>query len=187
MTNENWSGDKRRKPSRRGSRQQRGQPEKPERGQSFRYGDATRDDSRNTGRSFPGNGGNNRKTGKEQEKNNKNFGRRPKWTAAKLRTDPIPTPLCPCCKEPIKDLACAIMDKNGEAVHFECVQKRISAEETLEKGDTVTYIGGGRFGIMTFENPRVLKSFKIKKIIEWEKKDERAEWRGNIADHFSLT
>ena len=127
------------------------------------------------------------KAGKKQEKNVKELNARPKWKATKPRSDPIPTPLCAHCKEPIKELAAAIMDKDGEAIHFECAQKRIAAMESLGKGDTVTYIGGGRFGIVCFDNPQVPRKFKIKKIIEWEQKDTRASWRGHIADHFSLT
>ncbi|MDR1257307.1 MAG: hypothetical protein LBJ86_06130 [Spirochaetaceae bacterium] len=185
MTNENWRGDNRRKPARRGGEQQRGRAEKPERGKPARNGGMAASDSRNDRRGFLAAGSDYKKTGKEQEKNSR--ARRPKWTAAKLRTDPIPAPACPYCGESIKDLACAVSDKNGQAAHFECVQQRISAAETLEKGDTVTYLGGGRFGIVAFENPRAPKRFKVKKIIEWEKKDNHAEWRGRIADHFSLT
>jgi hypothetical protein len=128
-----------------------------------------------------------KKSGKEHEKNNKSLNPRPKWNAAKLRTDPIPTPVCPYCGLPIKDLASALSGSDGKAVHFECVQKRIAAAEALEKGDTVIYIGGGRFGIVYFENPQIPRSFKVKKIIEWEQKDNRASWRDHIADHFSLT
>ncbi|MDR2445103.1 MAG: hypothetical protein LBD44_04120 [Spirochaetaceae bacterium] len=134
-----------------------------------------------------GRGGLSKKTGNENGKNAQGLNNRPKWKATKLRSDPIPTPLCAYCKEPIKDLATAITNREGEAIHFECAQKRIAAAEALGKGDTVTYIGGGRFGIVCFENPQIPLKFKIKKIIEWEQKDKRAPWRGHIADHFSLT
>jgi hypothetical protein len=176
MTNENWRGDNRRRKS-------------GQRNQQFSNKGGLSENSSRHGRQNPGGrGSDHKKTGKEQEKSAKGFNAaRPRWTAVKLRSDPIPTPLCVYCKEPIKELASAIMDKDGEALHFECVQKRIAAAEFLGKGDTVTYIGGGRFGIVRFENPNVLRKFKIKKIIEWEQKDKRAPWRGHIADHFSLT
>lgn len=138
------------------------------------------------GQNIGGHGGP-KKTGKEQGKNDKGAGARPKWTAAKLRSDPIPSPLCVYCEKPIKELASALTDSNGEAIHFECVQKRIAAMESLGKDDTVTYIGGGRFGVVHFGNSRGTGKFTIKKIIEWEQKDKRAPWRGHIADHFSLT
>jgi hypothetical protein len=169
MTSENWRGDsKRRKQSRDGFRRSQGVERRKEDG-SFTMRGA------------------NKKLGKEHEKNSNNPGARPKWTSVKLNTDPIPTPLCPYCGLPIKDLAAAFSGADGAAVHFECVQKRIAATEadSIGKGDTVIYLGGGRFGIVYFEN--LLRSFKIKKIIEWEQKDNHAPWRGHIADHFSLT
>jgi hypothetical protein len=180
MTNENWRGDNRRRKT--GHRSQQFSNES-----GITENIHNRGKQNNVGKNFGGRNGSHKKTGKEPEKNVKGVSGRPKWTAVKLRSDPIPTPLCVYCKEPIKELASAIMDKDGEALHFECVQKRIAVAESLGKGDTVTYIGGGRFGIVRFENPNVLRKFKIKKIIEWEQKDKRAPWRGHIADHFSLT
>jgi hypothetical protein len=72
------------------------------------------------------------------------------------------------------------------------VAAKIAQEEPLEKGDTVTYIGGGRFGIVHFSSgvpgrSENGKTFEIKKIIEWENKDNRAEWRSTISDHYSVT
>jgi hypothetical protein len=72
------------------------------------------------------------------------------------------------------------------------VAAKIAGEERLEKGDTVTYIGGGRFGIVHFRSGVPGKggdgkTFTIKKIIEWENKDNRAEWRSTISDHYSVT
>jgi hypothetical protein len=57
----------------------------------------------------------------------------------------------------------------------------------MEKGDAVTYIGGGRFGVVHFNNPQDTRNFKIKRIIEWEDKGNRAEWRQTVADHYSVT
>jgi hypothetical protein len=73
------------------------------------------------------------------------------------------------------------------------VAAKIAQEEILERGDAVTYIGGGRFGIVYFGGAETHskggdgKIFKIKKIIEWENKDNRAEWRSTISDHYSVT
>jgi len=83
----------------------------------------------------------------------------------------------------------------GAPVHFECVTARIAGGENLEKGEVLTYIGGGRFGIVSFgysgestgESHPVGHDFKIKKIIEWENMDKRAEWRSVICEHFSIT
>jgi hypothetical protein len=103
-------------------------------------------------------------------------------------------------------MASALSDKDtGQAVHFDCVIARISESEILEPGDTISYIGGGRFGIIRFppglsaerdarnkpeaawSSSQGSKDFKIKKILEWENKEERAEWRRIISEHFSVT
>jgi hypothetical protein len=111
-----------------------------------------------------------------------------------MPTEPLPIPDCPWCGKPIRDFASAIADKDtGVPIHFDCVAAKIAQEEILEKGDTVTYIGGGRFGIVHFSSSGIPgrggdgKVFKIKKIIEWENKDNRAEWRSTINDHYSVT
>jgi hypothetical protein len=113
---------------------------------------------------------------------------RPRWTPPQLLTDPLPVPDCPWCGKPIKDIAAAIADKDsGAPVHFECIIARLSEQEQLEKGESIAYIGGGRFGIIHYAYPQNSGSFTIKKIVEWENKDSRAEWRGNISDHYSIT
>jgi hypothetical protein len=113
---------------------------------------------------------------------------RPKWSPPKISAEPIPAPVCPYCGRPIRDLSAALTDKNtGEAVHFDCVIGRIAEGEVLEKGDSVIYIGGGRFGVVHFPNSQDARNFKIKKILEWENREDRAPWRRIIADHFSVT
>ena len=118
---------------------------------------------------------------------------RPKWIPPKMNTEPLPVPDCPFCGKPIRDISQAISDKDSSApVHFDCVTARIAGGENLGKDDTVTYIGGGRFGIVSFESQDSQGKtencdFKIKKIIEWENKDKRAEWRSMVCDHYSVT
>jgi hypothetical protein len=110
-----------------------------------------------------------------------------------MPAEPLPVPDCPWCGKPIRDFASAIADRDtGLPVHFDCVAAKIAGEERLEKGDAVTYIGGGRFGVVRFGSGGQGKGgdgkiFKIKKIIEWENKDNRAEWRSTISDHYSVT
>jgi len=113
---------------------------------------------------------------------------RPQWTPPQIPTEPMPVPDCPYCGKPIREMAMAIADKNtGQAVHFECIISRISQSENLEHGETISYIGGGRFGIVRYDNPANFQGFTIKKIFEWEIKENRAEWRQSISDHFSVT
>ena len=107
---------------------------------------------------------------------------RPKWVPPKVNTDPLPVPDCPYCGKPIQDISQAIGDKGTDVpVHFDCIADKIAKTEILEKDDSVTYIGGGRFGVVVFSGKT---DFKIKKIIEWENKDKRAEWRSEICDHY---
>jgi hypothetical protein len=111
-----------------------------------------------------------------------------RWLPPKLSTEPLPVPDCPYCGKPIKDLSLAFSDRNSdEVIHFDCMIDRISKGETLEQGDTVCYIGGGRFGVVHFGNPSKPQDFRIKRIYEWENKENRAEWRQVISDHFSVT
>jgi hypothetical protein len=75
----------------------------------------------------------------------------------------------------------------GVPVHFDCVIARIAEGEVLEKGDEISYIGGGRFGVLRLEKGSGRKIFSIKKILEWENKENRAEWRSTLSDHYSIT
>ncbi|GHU42087.1 hypothetical protein FACS1894190_10980 [Spirochaetia bacterium] len=130
---------------------------------------------------------NNKKNQNRPEKK-AHFNNRPKWVPVPLLTTPIPTPLCPICNKPIRDLSSSFTDKiSGEAIHFDCARKRLFDSERVDTDDTIIYLGGGRFGIVFLDNHQNIRVFKIKKIIEFENKDDRAPWRDNIADHFSLT
>jgi hypothetical protein len=89
------------------------------------------------------------------------------------------------CGQPITDLASAISDREGDGVfHFDCIAAKLKARETLGAGDSLTYIGGGRFGIVHHDSP---KKFTIKKIIEWDQREERVPWRKLVADYHSNT
>jgi hypothetical protein len=113
---------------------------------------------------------------------------RPKWVPPAAPSEPIPVPECPYCGKPIRDISAALTDRNsGEAIHFDCALGRLRDNETLERGDAVTYIGAGRFGVVHFANPNDPRGFTIKKIFEWEDRDNRAEWRKSLADHYSIT
>jgi hypothetical protein len=149
------------------------------------------------------------------------FTERPRWIPPRANTDPLPVSECLWCGKPIRDISTAIADKDtGGPVHFDCVAARTAFGEKLEKGESVAYIGAGRFGIVSFGNvgapsrfspsgssqntgkPDTSKpenhsevhdhtlanrGFTIRKIIEWENKDKRAEWRSVICDHYSVT
>ena len=113
---------------------------------------------------------------------------RPVWTAPKIPSDPIPSHNCVWCDKPIKDISTALSDKNtGLPVHFDCVLDRLNKTEALENHDIICYIGGGRFGIIHYNNPPDTTDFRIKKVFEWENKENRNEWRRGVSEHFSVT
>jgi hypothetical protein len=110
------------------------------------------------------------------------------WIPPAVSTEPLPAPDCPYCGKAIKDIASAIGDKgSNEPVHFDCAIARAAKGETLEKGDAVVYIGGGRFGVVHFNGQHSAPPFKIKKILEWEDKEQRAAWRKTVCDRYSAT
>jgi hypothetical protein len=152
-----------------------------------------------------GKGGNNRRRFRQKEKDRWNkeakkkggsrfdkpredMASRPKWVPPIMSLEPIPVPRCPYCGKLIQNISIALTDRNtGEAVHFDCVLGRLVDNEILGRGDEVIYIGGGRFGLINFPNPNDPRNFTIKKIYEWEDKENRAEWRKSLADHYSVT
>ena len=94
--------------------------------------------------------------------------------------------LCSKCGIEINDMSSAIEGRNGEGpMHFDCALEEISKTEKLGLGDKITYIGQGRFGIVNHQNPHDMKHFTIKKIIEWESKDSKPEWRNEMAELYS--
>jgi hypothetical protein len=122
------------------------------------------------------------------EKRRGGFVERPKWVPPKQPAFTPPSAVCAWCGKPIKEISAAISEPvSGKPVHFDCAISRIMEQEVLEKGDTVSYIGGGRFGIIHYNNPSDIRDFRIKKILEWENRENRSEWRVVISDYFTLT
>ena len=95
-------------------------------------------------------------------------------------------PVCARCGVPIVDMSTAMTDRQGGgAIHFDCALEAISRQETLDAGDRIAYIGQGRFGIITYPNAHDTRHFTIKKIIEWEEKDQEIPWRDEMAEMYS--
>jgi len=143
---------------------------------------------------------NNSNTNNRQNDNNKNYSSKKNSNAMKnVSNEQIAAteaairafksnnqPLCAHCKQPIIDMATAITDRNkGGTIHFDCALEQLSETEKLEAGDKLTYIGQGRFGIVNFANPHDMKHFTIKKVIDWEDKEKKADWRNEMADLYS--
>jgi len=113
---------------------------------------------------------------------------RQKWVPPQPPALDLQPTACVWCGKPVKEFSTAFSDpETGKPVHFDCAVSRIAERERLEKGDTVGYIGGGRFGVINFSNPQNAKKFKIKKVLEWESAEIRSEWRVMLCEHFSVT
>ena len=96
--------------------------------------------------------------------------------------------ICAKCGQPITELASSLCDKtSGKPIHFECALHEVEAGETLGEKEKIAYIGQGRFGLLYYENPRDQRKFTIKKIIEWEDREKKADWRNEVASKFSQT
>ena len=122
------------------------------------------------------------------ERNKVSLHERLRWTAPVLPANPITTPDCKWCGQKITDITTAICDKEtGFPVHFDCVLTRIAEMERLETNDSICYIGGGRFGILHHKNPLNTRDFTIKRIYEWEPREQQNEWRRPICEYYSLT
>ncbi|MCR4580455.1 MAG: hypothetical protein K5681_08915 [Treponema sp.] len=93
---------------------------------------------------------------------------------------------CAKCGEIITDLASSIADKtSGEPVHFDCVLNQIKETEPTGENDKIAYIGQGRFAVLHYDNIRDQRHFTIKKIIEWEDREQKSEWRSEMSGLYS--
>lgn len=94
--------------------------------------------------------------------------------------------ICEYCNQPIEELSSAIAAKeSGNPAHFDCVLSKVNSSEKLSENEKITYIGQGRFAVVFFENPHDLRHFTIKKIIEWESRETKYEWRSEITNIYS--
>jgi len=122
------------------------------------------------------------------EKKRTGFAERLKWVPPKPPELNLPEVICAWCGKPIKEMSTAVSEPSGgKTVHFDCAINRLTEEEVLERGDTISYIGGGRFGVIHFNNPPDTRDFRIKKILEWESRENRSEWRVALSDYFTVT
>ena len=81
---------------------------------------------------------------------------------------------CVYCGKEIENIASAFMAPDGTDAHFDCVLERIRETEKPGEGESVSYIGGGCFGIIgrgedgkpiiirriQYESPETVRSMK---------------------------
>lgn len=142
-------------------------------------------------------GRNDRRNRHHKNWNNQNQNQQPKVSAEELQENQHKEAairefksrqiICAKCGQLIQDMTSAISDSEGKPMHFDCVLDSLKEKENMLPGQQMTYIGNGRFAVVTFENPRDLKKFKIEKIIEYEDKSKPIEWRDEMAGLYSQT
>lgn len=94
--------------------------------------------------------------------------------------------ICPKCGQQITDITSALTDKqSGQPIHFDCALSEVSKNENLAENEKIAYIGQGRFGVLSYENIRDQRHFTIKKIIEWEDRENKAGWRNELSEAYS--
>lgn len=94
--------------------------------------------------------------------------------------------ICPKCQMPITEISSAMTDKiTGKPMHFDCVLNQLKENERVGENEKIVYIGQGRFAVLYFENPRDQRKFVIKKIIEWEDREQKSQWREELSNLYS--
>ena len=94
--------------------------------------------------------------------------------------------ICPKCGQPITEIASAFADKtSGEPIHFDCALNEVKQTEPTGENEKIAYIGQGRFAVLAYENIRDQRHFTIKKIIEWESREQQSQWRGELSGLYS--
>ena len=94
--------------------------------------------------------------------------------------------ICPKCGQPITEIASDIADKaTGAPMHFDCVLEQVKQSEPTGENEKIAYIGQGRFAVLYYENIRDQRHFTIKKIIEWESREQQSQWREELSGLYS--
>lgn len=82
-------------------------------------------------------------------------------------TKSVKEPKCVCalCGQNINQIAQAMVNGDGEYVHFDCVLSQIKADNQVEENQVISYIGSGNFGICE-KNPD--GKYTIVRVIPYE-------------------
>ncbi len=129
------------------------------------------------------NSGNAKTAGQEDKKPRKGRRRyKPGRKPEKSQMRPEDYPNCPVCGMSVKNLNIAIEEKKShEPAHFECIMRELATEVQLTPQERLHYLGSGCFGIVQFEEGKGLSSFSIKRKIQYEDANNKADWRKKIS------
>ena len=85
-------------------------------------------------------------------------------------------PVCPMCREPVRDPKTAIAASAGRGLaHFDCVLEDLAKREGLQPGEKITYLGRGSFGVVSYRSGGAGVPFTIRKRIDYEPPASRPE------------
>lgn len=87
----------------------------------------------------------------------------------------IDYPDCSICGKAVEDVYSAVTYDSAPA-HFDCIIKKVEAEETLGPKEKVWYIGKGTFAVVEVVSEKT-NEFVIKKRIDFEDPETPVEWR----------
>jgi hypothetical protein len=90
-------------------------------------------------------------------------------------------PICPICKNKIKEIWSAInYPDTEEPAHFDCILKSIENREELASHEKICYLGNGSFGIVRFQKDPSVFPFIIRKRIQYEDPSAFPVWRTKL-------
>lgn len=87
--------------------------------------------------------------------------------AVKLVQEPHPT--CPICGQPIDLIEESLTNGAGQYCHFDCVLDQLKSQEQLSEGQSISYIGSGRFAVVAKNEQG---SYTIVKEIPYESREQ---------------
>lgn len=90
----------------------------------------------------------------------------------------LPTPDCPICGKPVRELASALTHRaSRQPAHFDCIVRELRDSTEIAPQEKLCYLGAGSFGILEFRLPGGPSKFVIKKRIQYEEKELPQEWK----------
>jgi hypothetical protein len=91
---------------------------------------------------------------------------------------PLPSPDCPVCGKPVRELASALTHRaSRQPAHFDCIVRELRDATEIAPQEKLCYLGAGSFGILEFRAPGGPSKFVIKKRIQYEEKEIPQEWK----------
>jgi hypothetical protein len=93
---------------------------------------------------------------------------------------------CPLSGEPIEHIFSAVQDpESGRPAILERAIERVSRNEELGENERLCYIGDGNFGVVYEERRGKNTVVEIRRRIEYENRNDKADWRKELSPGIS--